>query len=197
MSLQIQEQNNAIIVPLEIKLDKLNELKEIVAELKRLSSELPEEVGGGEDLLAQDLLGAEKGKKGKSIVNEIAAASNDNQQVMRLMTDPQNAIIGMMSNPYVAAALAAAGLGAAMMNWLMIQGNILDRHFKRIITEERLAGIRRDQRRQTQIGLGRQVIITSHSGSNEPEYAFNSYEARRTGQIDSMNAFQIRRGYKF
>ena len=47
MSLQIQEQNNAIIVPLEIKLDKLNELKEIVADLKRLSSELPEEVGGG------------------------------------------------------------------------------------------------------------------------------------------------------
>lgn len=196
MSLQIQESGNAIIVPLEIKLGKLNELKDVVAELRKVSAEMPD-IDIGADVLAGDLLDSEQGKKGKSMVQQISSEANDAQAVFDLLTDPKSSLVRMMSNPYVGAALVAAGLGAAMLNWFMLQGNILDRHFKRIIAQENLAGVRRAERKQTQIGIGRQVIITSHSGSNEPEYAFNSFEARRTGEIDSMNAFQIRRGYKF
>ena len=195
MSLQIMEQNNAIIVPLEIKLEKLNELKELVAELKQIDiSGIPQT--GGRRSKKKETTEAEMGEIIKKHLG-IQDARSGAQTATQLFSNPKGFLIGLMSNPYVAAALIAAGLGAAVLNFLMLQGNILDRHFKRIIAKEILAGVRRTQRRQTQTGLGRQVIITSHSGSNEPEYAFNSYEARRTGQIDSMTAFQIRKGYKF
>lgn len=192
MSLQILEQNNAIIVPLEIKLERLEELKKIVQDLKEVDISSIENTGKG---ASDEQMATAIEKHMKKLIPQ--SGMEGVQDVTQLVTNPKGFLMGIISNPYVAAALVAAGLGAQILNWMMIQGNILDRHFKRIIAAEQLAGIRREQRKQTQTGLGRQVIFTSHSGSNEPEYAFNSYEARRSGDIDSMNAFNIRRGYKF
>lgn len=192
MSLQIVEQNNAIIVPLEIKLDRLDDLKKVVQELKQVDISSLESTGSG---ASDEQMATAIEKHMKKLFPQTAMEGA--QDVTQLITNPKGFLMGIISNPYVASALVAAGLGAQILNWMMIQGNILDRHFKRIIATEQLAGIRREQRKQTQTGLGRQVIFTSHSGSNEPEYAFNSFEARRSGDIDNMTAFQIRRGYKF
>ena len=195
MSLQIQEQNNTIIVPLEIKLEKLNELKELVAELKQIDiSGIPQSQGRKSKKGATT--DAEMGEVIKKYLG-IQDAKSGARTATQLFSNPKGFLIGLMTNPYVAAAFIAAGLGSAILDFLMLQGNILDRNFKRIIAKEILAGVRRTERKQTQTGLGRQVIITSQSGSNQPEYSFNSYEARRTGEIDAMTAFQIRRGYKF
>ena len=84
-----------------------------------------------------------------------------------------------------------------MLDWLMIQGNILDRHFKRILAQEQNVGVRRADRQATKVGIGRQVIIVSHSGRQGVEYAFNSYEARRTGEIEQTDVFNIRYGYRY
>lgn len=192
MSLQIIEQNNAIIVPLEIKLDRLDDLKKVVQELKQVDLSAIETTGSG---ASDEQMTTAIEKHMKKLFPQ--TATEGLQDVTQLFTNPKGFLMSIISNPYVAAALVAAGLGVQIMNWMMVQGNILDKHFKRIIASEQLAGIRREQRKQTQTGLGRQVIFTSHSGSNEPEYAFNSFEARRSGDIDSMTAFQIRRGYKF
>lgn len=220
MTLQILESTNSIIVPLEIKLDKLDDLKKIVQELKEVDIESIAKTGVGssdqqmaasiekllkkvfpqyteEEKMEKKMKAEEKAREKLLRKFLPESATEGAQDVAQLITNPKGFLLGIISNPYVATALVAAGLGKVMLDYFMLQGNILDKHFKRIIAKEQLAGLRRQQRKQTQTGLGRQVIFTSHSGSNEPEYAFNSFEARRSGAIDSMTAFQIRRGYKF
>jgi len=215
MSLTITETNNAIIVPLEIKLEKLHQLRELITELKSIDASEATTLKSVTDKKTTDDESPKKQSKSSKKINPDYASSEDehalndaikkyfkkgtkgSQETINFFTDAPGTIIRLLANPYVAAALVAAGLGTQILNWLMIQGNVLDRHFKRIIADEILAGVRRMERQKTQAGLGRNVIFTSHSGSTEPEFAFNSYEAVRTGEIAQTDAFQIRRGYRF
>jgi len=214
MSLTITETNNAIIVPLEIKLEKLHQLRELITELKSIDTSEATVTSVTDKKTTDDESSKKQSKLSKKIHPDYASskdadalqntiekylkkAQTGTENGLDLLTNPKHFIMSLLSNPYITAALVAAGLGAQILNWLMIQGNVLDRHFKRIIADENLAGVRRMERQKTQAGLGRNVIFTTHSGSIEPEFAFNSYEAVRTGEITQTDAFQIRKGYRF
>ena len=116
---------------------------------------------------------------------------------LSMLKNPKGFIIGLMTNPAVAAALIAAGYLTFMLEISMMQSGALDKHFRRIVTNEIIKSVRPLQRRMTQVGLGRQVIFTSESGSTQPQLAFNSYGVLRRGEIDQVDSFQIRKGYKW
>lgn len=119
------------------------------------------------------------------------------QDGMRMLMNPRGFIMGLLSNPAVAAALLTAGFGMAMLEIAMMHSAPLDKHFKRIVRDEFINMIRPLQRRQTQVGIGRQVIFTSQSGSTQPELAVNSYDLLRRGEINQIEAWQIRKGYRW
>lgn len=194
MSLQVQEEGNAIVVPIEIKLDKLEQLREIIQELRSTASEIPIEASDPA-ASAQDF-NKQFETAFKEKFGEIRTPTGASD-VRQLMDNPVQFMIGLFSNPYVAAALVAVGFGKVMLDFLMLPGGPLDRFFKRKIHMESNAALRVHEKQQTRTGLGRQVIITSATGRAGVEHAFNSYEARRTGEIDSIEFFQIRRGYRF
>ncbi len=193
MPLNFSESSNAIIVPIELKLDNLEKLEEVVGRLRDADKKLPaaeKAMTPEEDEMLEKTMGnmlLQGGKSANSLMSNTAGFFNN----------PLMFILNIVSNPYVAAAIIGAASAKMILDRLMLQGNILDKHFKRIITAERNAGRRRESRQAIRAGLGVQVIFTNESGSTSPEYAFNSYAARRNGEIDAMKIFQIRKGYKF
>ena len=196
MSLQIHEEGNAIVVPLEIKLEKLDKLEDLINELRQLDAEIPqlaEQQKPG--LVGQEEFDNQWEKAFEKQIGKFNAPGPITG--VQLLQNPVAGLISLFSNPYVASALIAAGVGMALLDWFMIQGNILDKHFKRIIANEYNVGVRRQDRQATKVGIGRQVIITTHSGRQGVEYAFNSYEAVRTGEIAQTDIFNIRYGYRY
>lgn len=116
---------------------------------------------------------------------------------LSMLKNPKSFIMGLISNPAVAAALIAAGYLSLMLEISMMQSGVIDKHFRRIVTDEMIKSVRPLQRRMTQVGIGRQVIFTSESGSTQPALAFNSYAVLRRGEINQVDSFQIRSGYKW
>lgn len=199
MALVLQESSNAIIAPIEIKLDKLEKLEGVVKRMRAADAGLPK--GGGstagkgklsfEDDTIENTLESMFGRG----VGTTGAAGARN--AMSLVQNPMGFIMGIVSNPIVAGAILAAASAKMILDILMLQGNVLDKHFKRVITKEDNAARRRHSRAAIRAGLGDQVIITNESGSTSPAYAINTYAARRNGDVDTMKAFQIRNGYRF
>lgn len=138
-------------------------------------------------------------KKIQSILNKGIGTSGPQgvQNAMALFQNPQGFLLSLLANPYVAAAILGTASAKMILDILMLQGNVLDKHFKRVITKEDNAARRRHSRAAIRAGLGDQVIITNESGSTSPAYAINTYAARRNGDVDTMKAFQIRNGYRF
>ena len=231
---------NKIIVPFEFKLENLESLTNILDELKKAASDLPDEVksgmeiprkgGGGTPSASLDELYPGSTKDISTKDPEAAAVANQDLQQqldelsaevepsqirkkvesaidrmdegvaaegLSMLKNPKGFIIGLMSNPAVAAALIGAGYLTLMLEISMMQSGPLDTHFRRIVVDELIKSVRPIQRRMTQIGIGRQVIFTSASGSTQPALAFNSYDALRRGEINQVDSFQIRNGYKW
>lgn len=232
--------NNKIIVPFEFKLQNLESLTNILDELKKASSELPDDVtsgmgipqkrgGGGtpstineiypgstKDISTKDLDAAEIATQDlqqqiEELSDEITPSEIQKKiesaidkmdmgvasEGLSMLKNPKGFILGLLSNPAVAAALIAAGYLTFMLEISMMQSGALDKHFRRIVVNEIIKSVRPLQRRMTQIGLGRQVIFTSESGSTQPTLAFNSYGILRKGEINQVDAFQIRSGFKW
>lgn len=199
MALQVFDQGNAIVVPLEIKLDKLENLRDIVKELKQIDSKTsttPQDSGlsvyGWEDEIAfeammQNFLRKNVGGNPTQIMGNMTG----------MLNNPQSFIMGLLSHPAVAAALIASGLGFAILEFMMMQGNVLDKYFKRELVKENIKGRRREERQQIRAGLGRGIIITNRHGSTSPETAYNSYEAVNSEKGSQAEAFQIRKGYRY
>jgi len=169
---------------------------------KDISTDDPEAAAAvNEDLrqeiedLAEEVSPSELRKKIESSINsmDMGVASEG----LSMLKNPKGFIMGLMSNPAVAAALIAAGYLTLMLEISMMQSGALDKHFRRIVVNEIIKSVRPLQRRMTQVGLGRQVIFTSESGSTQPQLAFNSYAALRRGDINQVDSFQIRNGYKW
>jgi len=135
-------------------------------------------------------------KKVEDTIDKIGESGIEGD-ALNMIRNPKGFIMGLLANPAVAAALIAAGYLTLMLEISMMQSGVLDKHFKRIVTDEYIKSVRPLERRMTQVGLGRQVIFTSESGSTSPGLAFNSYDAIHRGQIDQVDAFQIRSGYKW
>lgn len=195
MVLMLQESSNAIVAPIEINLEKLEKLEEVVKRMRAADSKIPK---GSQPTEAPAEGGIEETMKGmlsRGTGGGSAAAGIHN--VQSLASNPMGFILNIVSNPYVAAAILGAASAKVILDRLMLQGNILDKHFKRILANENNVGRRRQSREAIRAGLGDQVIITNRSGSTSPQYASNTYAAVRNGEISSMKAFQIRRGYKF
>jgi hypothetical protein len=195
MVLQLQESSNAIMVPIEIKLERLEQLEEISRRMR--AADVP-------GIPARDrTLSFEE----DTAVDDAAAAmfqrlTGGSPQAglrngMSFFSNPTGFLMGLMANPIVAAAILGAASAKMILDLLMMHGNVLDIHFKRLITKEDNAARRRHSRQAIRAGLGDQVIITHESGSTSPAYAINTYAARNNGDVDSMKAFQIRKGYKF
>lgn len=230
---------NKIIVPFEFKLGNLENMKNILDEMKKAADDLPDSVKSGMEI-------SRKGGVGTPSVSEIypgstkdiltddpeaaAVANEDLQQLLddlvddvspsaiqkkietaleqfgdstspadglQFLSNPKSFIMGLMANPAVATALIAAGYITIMLELAMMQSGPLDKHFRRIVVHEIIKSVRPLQRRMTQVGIGRQVIFTSESGSTQPGLAFNSYEVLRRGEINQIDSFQIRGNYKW
>lgn len=194
MVLMLQESSNAIVAPIEINLDKLEKLEEVVKRMRSADSKIPKQ---DQKLSYEDdtIENTFKGMLSRGTGGGSAAAGIHN--VQSLASNPMGFILNIVSNPYVAAAILGAASAKVILDNLMLQGNILDKHFKRILANEANVGRRLHSRQAIRAGLGDQVIITNRSGSTSPAYAANTYASVRKGEIDSMKAFQIRRGYKF
>jgi len=233
---------NKILVPFEFKLGNLENMKNILDEMKKAAADLPDNVkagmeiprkgGGGRGgsdpstselypgstkdistkdpdaaaVAAQDLkeeLDALAAEVEPSAISKKVEAAIDKLDMgvasegLSLLKNPQSFIMGLMSNPAVAAALIAAGYLTIMLEISMMQSGALDKHFRRIVTDELIKAVRPLQRRMTQVGIGRQVIFTSESGSTQPGLSFNSYAVLRRGEINQVDSFQIRNGYKW
>jgi len=195
MSLQTVEGGNVLLVPLEIRLDDLDRLEDI---LRRLRD------AGGQPGISEpgaSIKDESQDQKSKRVVDDFNKALGMTQQAAGTMksmaSNPLGFMMGLMTNPYVMAAIAAAMTGKMVLDILMLQGNVLDKHFKRIIDRENNKGLRRNERQQIRTGLGRQVIITGASGSTSPEYAINTFRSVRDGTISQADSFEIRKGYRF
>lgn len=229
---------NKIIVPFEFKLGNLDNMKNILDELKKVAAELPESAKTGMEIprkgdtpipSAPELYPGSTKDISTDDPEAAAAINEDLQQQLETITaelepsaikkkvegalkeidmgvaseglsmlkNPKSFIMGLMANPAVAAALIAAGYLTLMMEIAMMQSGPLDKHFRRIVVHELIKSVRPLQRRMTQVGLGRQVIFTSESGSTQPQLAFNSYAVLRRGEINQVDSFQIRNGYKW
>jgi len=149
------------------------------------------------DDLAAELEPGEIEKKLKGALEKLGGAEFGVGEGMQMLMNPRGFIMGLLSNPAVAAALLTAGFGMAMLEIAMMQSAPLDKHFRRIVTDEFIKMVRPLQRRQTQVGIGRQVIFTSESGSTQPQLAINSYDVLRRGEINQIESWQIRKGYKW
>jgi len=267
--LQILEEGNAIIVPLEIKLGKLLEYEEIVARLRKAEKDLPpgavpetprmhlsdtdetpspaifpdadpafvpetvkpseeKELGpianlGFKDetqekpkqktetdrlleMLERQAVGL--GKQQQTVQDESIKAGiekfmeegpqmGDFVNVIQMSKNPMGFMIKLINNPYVAAAIAVIAIGAIIYELYTVQGGIFDLYFKRIVVDEFIKGREREAKQAIRIGLGRSVVITTRSGTNTPESSFNSFEAVRSGEMESIKSFQIRKGYMF
>lgn len=147
------------------------------------------------DDLADEVSPSEIQKKIESALGKIDMGTASDG--LSLLKNPKSFIMGLLSNPAVAAALIAAGYLTIMLEISMMQSGALDRHFRRIVTDEIIKSVRPLQRRMTQVGIGRQVIFTSESGSTQPQLAFNSYDVLRRGEINEIDSLQIRKGYKW
>ena len=193
MPLVLSESANSIVAPIELKLANLEKLEEIVGRLREADKKLPkqeQQISPKEDEMLEKTMGNLLQQGGKQ-------ANAGMRNAAGFFNNPMMFMLNLVSNPYIAAAILGAASAKMILDRLMMQGNILDKHFKRVITMERNVGRRRESRQAIRAGLGTQVIFTNESGSTSPQYAFNSYAARRNGEIDSMKIFQIRRGYRF
>ena len=193
------QEGNAIVVPLEIKLDKLKELEETIQKLRETEKTIPQganpkspglSVYGWDDSVEK----AFENFFGNAVGTTPQAGMNNAMQIFR---NPQAWFLGLLTNPYILAAFAAAGGAKFIQELLTMHGGIFDLHFKRVVTDENIKGRSRQDKEAVRVGIGRSVVITSHSGRNTPEYAFNSFEAVRSGEMENIKAFQIRKGYKF
>lgn len=194
MSLVIMETSNVIIAPIEIKLDKLEKLETIVQRMRTADAKIPKRdqtLSSDEDTSIEDKLSQ---LFSKTVGNSPAGGVRN---AMRLVQNPMGFIMGIVSNPVVAGAILAAASAKMILDILMMHGNVLDKHFKRLLVAEDIKSRSRQSRQALRTGLGDQAIFTNASGSTAPQYAFNSYAAVRDGSIRGMKAFQIRRGYRF
>ena len=198
MSLALVESSNAIIAPIEIKLDKLEKLEDVVRRLRAADMDLPPEMNPRDKTLSFEGDTAVEDKLSQIFANTIGnSGPQAARNVMGMASNPLGFIMGIVSNPVVAGAILATASAKMVLDILMMHGNILDRHFKRIIVNEQNAAKRTADKQALRVGLGDQVIFTNKSGSTSPQYAFNSYAAVNDGSIREMQNFQIRRGYKF
>ena len=198
MSLNSEQNGNEILVPIEIKLDKLEQLEGIVQRLREASKQVPDVPGG---------IPSPAGEAGQmqfdSAFEEMVHKTLDNIQIpqgpgsaLTMMRNPSGFLIGLLSNPYVAAALMAAGLGPQILDWLTMHGMPFDKNFKRILVAEDNVGRRREDRMKVRVGL-QQVIFANTHGHQSPEYAFNSYQQVNDKEIFDMDIYRIRTGYRF
>lgn len=193
MSLVLIEQSNAIIAPIEIKLDKLEKLESVVRRLRAADKNMPKEgrtFSSGNDFEIEQRITR---MFERTVESPTAGVGN----VMSLVNNPLGFVMGIVSNPVVAGAILAAASAKMILDILMMHGNVLDRHFKRLLVTEAIKSRSLADKQALRVGLGNQVILTNRSGSTSPQYALNSYAAVRDGSIRDMKAFQIRRGYRF
>ncbi len=193
MSLVLIEQSNAIVAPIEIKMDSLERLEEIVTRLRAADQKIPKQ---GQSTAGDSLEVVEQRIQHmfeKTMESPTAGAQN----LMSMVNNPLGFIMGIVTNPVVAGAILATASAKMILDILMMHGNVLDKHFKRLLVNEDIKSRSRASRQALRVGLGDQVIFTSETGSTSPQYSFNSYAAVRDGTMRDMRAFQIRRGYRF
>jgi len=216
MALLVYEEGNAIIVPLEIRLDKLFQLQEVATKLREIDSQMPEGMlpttpglsqnENLKNMLEREAVGLRKGFQGdqegliKEGIEKFMSEGVGPEQALNLLQMSKNPIGFMMriiSNPIVAPVIAAIAVGAVLHELFTMRGGVFDLYFKRIVVDELIKGRSRIDKEGIRVGLGKSVVITNESGSTVPESSFNSFEAVRSGEMESIKSFQIRKGYKF
>lgn len=210
LTIQLMEESNAIIVPLEIKLDKLHELENVVKRLREVEKDIPENARVKSPGLGDSPTTSRKGETAKSLNDDVGQAMEEffknsvgtspkegAQNAMQLLSNPQGYILGLMTNPYVISAFAVIGGAKFIHELLTIHGGIFDLHFKRETQKELIKGRDLQTKQAIRVGLGASVVITSKAGTNTPGEAFHSFEAVRSGEMENIKALQIRKGYGF
>ena len=216
MALLVYEEGNAIIVPLEIKLEKLFQLEEVATKLRQIDSELPagavprspglSQTDKLQGMLDKEAVGLRTGFQGdqegmiKEGIEKFMSEGVGPEQAVNLLQMSKNPIgfmIRIISNPLVAPVIAAIVVGVILHELFTMRGGVFDLYFKRIIVDELIKGRSRESKLAIRYGLGKSVVITNESGSTVPESSFNSFEAVRSGEMENIKSFQIRKGYRF
>lgn len=211
MALNFVESSNVLIVPLEIKLTKLDKLQEAAKKLRETKREFPEgtlpktpgmPTDDLQNILDREAVGLKKGFVGAKdsslsgmLQNQLGPKGVTN--IMQFAKNPIRLISLALTNPYIVPIIGVIATGAVLHELLVMRGGVFDLNFRRVVTQETIKGRSRQEKEKIRVGIGAGVVITTHSGYTTPEYAFNSFEAVRSGQMENVRAFQIRRGYAY
>jgi len=210
MTLNFDESGNVLIVPLEIKLGRLEKLQDAVKKLREAKKEYADVTDDKDDKAKKQDFDLEVEEKSKKEIIDITDSKTQMldtikdsltpegvTNIIQMSKNPMGLIMRLLSNPVTATIVASIGAGVIMHKLLTMRGGVFDLNFKRVVIAETIKGRALAEKEAIRVGIGRGVVITTNSGSTTPEYEFNSFEAVRTGQMKNIRAFQIRSGYRY
>jgi len=195
----VTHEGNVILVPVEIRTSDMREIQEALERLRALQGQAPgvKQFAGSTEAI--DLLDAESvtatSKFDLSMqkwMQKSGLDSADMAQFMMFMKSPAAGILRVISaNPYVMAVLLVAMIAPQIWDWMTDKGRPISLFFERHIESEANVGRTREQRAQIRAGF-RQVIVLDSAGFESAEDAFNSFEVKRDGDIETIAIFQNR-----
>jgi len=210
---------NVIRIPIEVQLDKLEELKKAKDQLVQVKNDL-HGTGKGSDkdfekslALANEQTVEEVLEKQtinpnskfyssfQKIFNNITNAAGTGTDAMMSAVNWQNKLVSVLKNApvigvIVSAIFASKEFGEYLFKWLTDYGRPWDLHFRRVLKTEMDLYRSREDRQKIRVGAT-QLIFTRMSGTSTPQYAFNTYQAVRNHEIYKMDIYRIRSGYRF